>query len=150
MKSQQISFLKERAKRLTPKAKYAISMLRRICKWLHTIDGREYCVEVNCLGNDYEAEIFVLEHIDCDEARCRKKNPRWMVAMWGGHFNKYSSKWANESAAWVSLLEDVIGIGELGDHHKLSKYYEDEHPEVRAIDCKSFEELELKLAAWGF
>lgn len=70
------------------------------------------------------------------------------MIFWGGYFSRKKHKDA-ESKAWISLLEDCIGIGEDSKIHNLTKYVEECYGNSIDFNCSSKEELYLKLAVLG-
>ena len=65
------------------------------------------------------------------------------MIFFGGHFSKKKREDA-KSKAWISLLEDCMGIGELGKHHTLTEHLTYFGPKLD-FNCKNTEELRIKL-----
>ena len=62
----------------------------------------------------------------------------------GGYFSRKKYGDAAVSKAWVSLLEDCIGIGELGKEHTLTEHLRMFGP-LLDVNFNSFDELETWL-----
>lgn len=144
MKTKHSRYWREWCKNITPEAKRAKALAMRLANWLTSIDGHPHRVSLSNQCGDYEA------HIESWDVGVFSGKTCWCCAMWGGHYHCLQTRWMNESAAWVSLIEDCIGIGDCGNDHKLSNYYAEEHPEVKMADCASVDELDLKLTAMGY
>lgn len=136
-----------RSVRLSKQAKYAKSLLIKLCKVLSAAGGREFFLEMNACNNIYEGHI-----VDSGKCFCDSDNPDdWRydpkgkdeigMIFFGGYFSRKTHKDAI-SKAWISLLEDCIGIGELKEHHTLTRNLETFGPKMD-VNFKRFREFEV-------
>ena len=151
MKKARKLFYKSYSKLLTDEAKEAKSLVERICKVLSAQANANIYPEVSVWKGDYEGLIIdtrTYKDVCVDDYEDYKDhiNEKLGIIFFGGHFSKKRYHDAY-SRAWISLLEDCIGIGEEPEHN-LTAYLEDIGPKVD-FQCKSIEELKLKLAVFG-
>lgn len=130
---------------LAKEAKAARRFVLRICAYLTKVSGRVFSAEMSKCCRDYEGHIL-------DGGRIVDVDGSDMtigMVFWGGHFGvrRYSRRAV--SKAWVSLLEDCIGIGELGLEHTLSDRLKDVSCLAVDLNCGSLDELEVKMTAYG-
>lgn len=141
---------------LTKEAKKAKQLLQRICDCLTKYGGRKFYLEMGKYCHDYEGYIIdsgkcVDDPLALDGIRY-DPNGKEEIGMifFGGHFCEHKTSHRPAfgkgaiSKAWVSLLEDCIGIGELGASHTLTEHLKSLGP-VMDFNCASLEELEAKL-----
>lgn len=134
---------------LSHDAKYAKTLLIGLCKILSAVGGRKFYLEMSLYNNFYEGHI-----IDSGKCFCDSDNfDEWRydpagsddigMIFFGGHFSRKKHTDAI-SKAWVSLLEDCIGIGELKEHHTLTRNLEMFGPKLD-VNFKSVGDFEAWL-----
>lgn len=106
---------------------------------------------MNPANNFYEGHIIDSGKCSCDSGDLDDwrydPNGKDEIGMifFGGHFSRKKHKDA-VSKAWISLLEDCIGIGELKEHHTLTSHLECFGPKMD-VNFKSFKEFEVWIDA---
>lgn len=136
-----------RSIKLSKDAIYAKLLLMKLCRILSIEGKRDFLLEMNAYDNIYEGYI-----IDTGKCICDSDYPyNWHydpngpdkigMIFFGGHFSRKKHKDAI-SKAWISLLEDCIGIGELKEHHTLTQNLETFGPRLD-VNFKSFREFEV-------
>ena len=136
-----------RSIKLSNEAKYAKLLLLKLCRVLSDVGGREFCLEMNLSNDFYEGHIVDTGRCSCgsadvDEWHYDPDGPDEIgMIFFGGHFSRKKHKDAI-SKAWISLLEDCIGIGELKEHHALTRNLETFGPRLD-VNFKSFREFEV-------
>jgi len=130
---------------LTKEAKAARRFVMRICAYLTKVSGHVFSAEMSKCCRDYEGHIIDHGKLLADDGNVVTIG----MMFWGGHFamRKYGRRAV--SKAWVSLLEDCIGTGELGLDHTLSDHLKDVSCLAVDLSCGSLDELEVKLTAYG-
>lgn len=116
-----------RSIKLSKEAKHAKELLLKLCKVLSIVGGRTFSLEMNACNDIYEGHIIdngkctVYEDPEVGEDWKYDPNGEEDIGMifFGGYFSRKKYGKAAISKAWVSLLEDCIGIGELGKEHTL-------------------------------
>lgn len=136
-----------RSVKLSDEAKHAKTLLIKLCKVITAIGGREFFLEMNVCNNIYEGHIVDSGKCFCDSDNIDEwrydPNGKDDIGMifFGGYFSRKKCKDAI-SKAWVSLLEDCIGIGELKEQHTLTHHLESFGPKLD-VNFKSFHEFEV-------
>ena len=139
---------------LTKEGKEARRLVLEICKVLTSNSNGKFIAEMSLYASYYEGHI-----IDCRKVKYAEYS-NWLdecppeernmilnedigMIFFGGHFSKKKREDA-KSKAWISLLEDCMGIGELGKHHTLTEHLTYFGPKLD-FNCKNTEELRIKL-----
>lgn len=134
-------------------AKAARRFVLRICAYLTKVSGRVFSAEMSKCCRDYEGHILDSGRIvDVDGKLVPSGDGSDMtigMVFWGGHFGVRRYGRRAVSKARVSLLEDCIGIGELGLEHTLSDRLKDVSCLAVDLNCGSLDELEVKMTAYG-
>ena len=141
-----------RSVKLSKEAKHAKELLLKLCKVLSIVGGRTFSLEMNACNDTYEGHIIdngkciVYEDPEVGEVYKYDPNGEEDIGMifFGGYFSRKKYGDAAISKAWVSLLEDCIGIGELGKEHTLTEHLRMFGP-MLDVNFKSFDELEIWL-----
>lgn len=130
---------------LTEEAKHAKALLMKLCKLLSSAGNRKFCLEMAVTSNFCEGHIIDMGHCDyrADDWHYDPDGPDSIgMIFFGGHFSrKKHGKDIAISKAWTSLLEDSIGIGELGMKHTLTEHLKYFGPKFD-LNFKSISEFE--------
>lgn len=130
---------------LAKEAKAARRFVLRICAYLTKVSGRVFSAEMSKCCRDYEGHILDSGGIvDVDGS-----DMTIGMVFWGGRFGVRRYGRRAVSKARVSLLEDCIGIGELGLEHTLSDRLKDVSCLAVDLNCGSLDEPEVKMTAYG-
>ena len=138
--------------KLSKEAKHAKELLLKLCKVLSIVGSREFSLDMTARFNVYEGHIIdngkctVYEDPEVGEVEKYDPNGEDDIGMifFGGYFSRKKYGDAAVSKAWVSLLEDCIGIGELGKEHTLTEHLRMFGP-LLDVNFNSFDELETWL-----
>lgn len=139
---------------LTKDGKKARKLVLAICDVLSKNSNGKFTTEMNLYANYYEGYIIDSRKVkDADYGNwldeCLPEDKEELLnedigaMFFGGHFSRKKHKDA-KSKAWVSLLEDCMGIGELKQSHTLTTHLKDFGPRLD-FNCENIEELKLKL-----
>jgi len=146
-------FFRKQYSSLTKEGKKAKSFVDRICNVISSVAHRKFYAVIDKYADDYEAHIRDSGLIGID-AFCDDNNINGFecgnevgLVFFGGHFSLRKHKDAM-SKAWVSLLEDCMGISAVKDFHNLTQSLEAFGPKIN-FNCKTIEELEIKLTLYG-
>ena len=137
-----------RSVKLSKEAKRAKDLLTRLCEVLSIVGGRKFSLEMNAYNDVYEGHIIDSGNCFCDsddfyEWRYDSNGQDYIGMMFfGGHFSRKKYRNNAISKAWISLLEDCIGIGELGYHHTLTEHLKYFGPKLN-LNFKSIDEFEI-------
>lgn len=118
---------------LTKLGKRCKLLAQRICNLLSLKGNRQFFLEMRPYCNIYEGHI-----IDTGKDEL---NEEIGLIFWGGFFSRKKYKDA-ESKAWISLIEDCIGISEVKDFHNLTRSLEIWYGPNINFNFKTIDELE--------
>lgn len=135
---------------LTKDAQHAKMLLTKLCEVLSIAGGRAFSLEMKPYCGIYEGHIIDSGRCFCDsdvydEWKYDPNGPDKIGMMFfGGYFSKkkYGTNAINK--AWVSLLEDCIGIGTLSKDHTLTEHLTYFGPKLN-LNFNSIKEFETWL-----
>lgn len=138
--------------RLTKAGQHAKDLVDKLCMHLTKIVGRRFYASNNLEEGTWEGHIYdTAKYVEDENGNVvlsdDGKDEVGMI-FWGGHF--YDNVENAESEAWISLLEDCIGLcrdEDIRDQFKLSKYLHDISKVDINLDFSSIEEFEIWIDA---